>query len=84
MDYRIVERAPFTIVGMKRSFDRRRNAQLFEDAFYGRRNLNPKMKEQDRKTVDVPEDIDSDLLAKVLTNPEMKALLVSLVKTMEK
>jgi len=64
--------------------DRRRNAQLFEDAFYGRRNLNPKMKEEDRKTVDVPEDVDPDLLAKVLTNPEMKALLVSLAKAVGK
>ena len=62
--------------------DRRRNAQLFEEAFYGKRNLDPKMKE-DRRTVDVPEDVDPDLLAKVLTNPEMKALLVSLAKTVK-
>ena len=64
--------------------DRRRNAQLFEEAFYGRKNLNPKMREEERKTVELPADVDPELLAKVLTNPEMKALLVSLAKAVGK
>lgn len=64
--------------------DRRRNAQLFEEAFYGRKNLNPKMHEEERKTVELPADVDPELLAKVLTNPEMKALLVSLAKAVGK
>lgn len=65
--------------------DRKRNAQLFEDAFYGRKNLDPKMHEDhEARTVNVPEDVDADLLANVLTNPEMKALLISLAKAMGK
>ncbi len=32
------------------------------------------------QTVDVPDDVDTELLAKVLENPEMKALLTSLAK----
>ena len=34
-------------------------------------------------TVAVPEGIDPELLAKVLSNPEMAALLSSLAKTMK-
>ena len=64
--------------------DRKRNAELFEEAFYGKKNLNPKMREEERKTVELPADVDPELLAKVLTNPEMKALLVSLAKAVGK
>ena len=32
----------------------------------------------------VPDGVDAELLAKVLTNPEMVALLTSLAKTMSK
>lgn len=35
------------------------------------------------KTVSVPEGIDAEVLAKVLGNPEMVALLYSLAKTMQ-
>ena len=34
-------------------------------------------------TVAVPEGVDAELLMKVLTNPEMAALLTSLAKTMK-
>ena len=64
--------------------DRRRNARLFEETFYGRKNLNSKMCEEERKMVELPADVDPELLAKVLTNPEMKALLVSLAKAVGK
>ena len=64
--------------------DRRRNAELFEEAFYEKKNLDPKMREETTtQTVDVPDDVDAELLAKVLANPEMKALLASLAKTMK-
>ena len=36
-----------------------------------------------RQTVDVPDDVDAELLGKVLANPEMKALLASLAKAMK-
>ena len=61
--------------------DRRRNAELFEEVFYEKKNLDPKMREETAsQTVDVPEDVDAELLAKVLANPEMKALLASLAR----
>ena len=67
--------------------DRKKNAELFEEAFYGKKNLNPQINEQAaagkaEKTLTVPEGVDADLLAKVLGNPEMVALLTSLAKTM--
>ena len=49
-----------------------------------KKNLDPKMRDETAtQTVDVPEDVDAELLAKVLANPEMKALLASLAKTMK-
>ena len=64
--------------------DRRRNAELFEEASYEKKNLDPKMREETTtQTVDVPDDVDAELLAKVLANPEMKALLASLAKAMK-
>ena len=63
--------------------DRRRNAELFEEAFYEKKNLDPQMHEMlEKETVKLPEGVDVEMLAKVLSNPEMKALLVSLAKTM--
>ena len=48
------------------------------------KNLDPKMREEiATQIVDIPEDIDAELLAKVLENPEIKALLASLAKTMK-
>ena len=63
--------------------DRKKNAQLFEEAFYGKKDLDPQLhlQEEDRKVV-VPEGIDPDVLAKVLANPETAALRASLAKTM--
>ena len=63
--------------------DRRRNAALFEEAFYGKKNLDPQMRPADKsETEELPDGVDAELIAKVLANPEMKALLVSLAKTM--
>lgn len=65
--------------------DRRKNAQLIEQAFYNKENLNPNIhgQAQDSRTMTVPEGVDADLLMKVLGNPEMAALLTSLAKTMK-
>ena len=65
--------------------DRRKNAELIENAFYNKKNLNPEMRGQEEKsnTIAVPEGVDPELLMKVLGNPEMAALLASLAKTMK-
>lgn len=64
--------------------DRKKNARLFEEAFYGKKNLNPQIHEgAEGKTVSVPACVDADVLAKVLANPEMAALLSSLAKAMD-
>ena len=64
--------------------DRKRNAQLLEDAFYSRKNLNPVVDEEDAKRqINVPEGVDPQLLAKALMNPEMQALLASFAKRIE-
>ena len=64
--------------------DRRRNAEMFEEAFFGKKNLDPKLRknEQGENVMTVPEGVDAELLVKVLANPEMAALLTSLAKTM--
>ncbi len=64
--------------------DRRKNAELFENAFYKKENLNPQLHESEEgtRTMTVPEGVDAEALMKVLGNPEMAALLTSLAKTM--
>ena len=69
--------------------DRKKNAELFEEAFYGKKNLNPQFGKSAavgaaEKMITVPEGVDAEALAKVLSNPEMIALLTSLAKTMQK
>ena len=65
--------------------DRRKNAEMMENAFYNKENVNPKMKEDkgDSRKIDVPDGVDAELLMKVLANPKMAALLNSLAKTMK-
>lgn len=60
------------------------DAEMFEDAFFGKKDLDPKLRknEQGENVMTVPEGVDAELLAKVLANPEMAALLTSLAKTM--
>lgn len=63
--------------------DRRKNAELFEEAFY-EKNLDPQMHvQQENNNATVADEVDPELLAKVLANPEMRALLNSLAKTMK-
>ena len=62
--------------------DRRKNAELFEEAFYEKKNLDPQMHvQQENNNATVADEVDPELLAKVLANPEMRALLNSLAKT---
>ena len=64
--------------------DRRKNAELFEEAFYEKKNLDPQMHvQQENNNATVVDEVDSELLAKVLANPEMWAFLNSLAKTMK-
>ena len=63
--------------------DRRKNAELFEEAFYEKKNLDPQMHVQQENNNTVVDEVDQELLAKVLANPEMRALLNSLAKTMK-
>ena len=62
----------------------RKNAELFEEAFYEKKNLDPQMHvQQENNNATVADEVDPELLAKVLANPEMRALLNSLAKTMK-
>jgi hypothetical protein len=64
--------------------DRKRNAELFEEAFYGKKNLTPQMIDAGaEKMITVPDGADAKALAKVLGNPEMMAFLTSLANTMQ-
>ena len=64
--------------------DRKKNAELFEDAFYGKKETDPQIhRKKPENTIKVPEGVDAELLTKVLSNPEMAALLASLAKTMK-
>ena len=64
--------------------DRRKNAELFEEAFYEKKNLDPQMHvQQENNNATVADEVDPELLAKILANPEMRALLNSLAKTMK-
>lgn len=57
---------------------------LLEDSFYNRKNLNPQIHDTEKRTMmEVPEGVDAELLAKVLSNPEMAVLLTSLAKSMQ-
>ena len=67
--------------------DRRKNAELFEEAFYGKKNLRPQMGDaagyQAANTITLPEGVDAEVLVKVLDNPAMMALLNTIAKTIQ-
>ena len=65
--------------------DRQKNAALLEEAFYARKDLSPKMHAApEGRSLEIPEGVDMEVLAKALENPEMMALLASLAKAMGK
>ena len=48
--------------------DRRKNAEFFEEAFYEKKDLDPSMHAHaGGKTVELPTDVDAELLAKLAT-----------------
>ena len=50
----------------------RKNTELFEEAFYEKKNLDPQMHvQQENNIIIVADEVDPELLAKVLENPEM-------------
>ncbi|MFR5634334.1 MAG: tyrosine-type recombinase/integrase [Monoglobales bacterium] len=64
--------------------DRKNNAALFEKAFYsgkGADSIEPQA-ETGSEAKAAPSGVDPDLLAKILSNPEMAALLTTLVKSL--
>ena len=64
--------------------DRKNNAALFEKAFYsgkGSDSIKPPA-ETGSEAKAAPSGVDPDLLAKILSNPEMAALLTSLAKSL--
>ena len=64
--------------------DRRKNAELFEEAFYGKKDLDPTIhKCEEANKIAMPNGVDPELLAKVLSNPEMVNLLTALAKNMK-
>ena len=64
--------------------DRKQNAILFEEAFYAKKNLDPKIHDTaNGKMLQVSEGVDAEVLAKVLGNPALTALLTSLARTLE-
>lgn len=65
--------------------DRKANAKLIEDAFYSGKNLTPDEKKPapEKTTADGQKPVvDPELLARVLANPEMAALLNALAKSL--
>ncbi len=64
--------------------DRRKNAELIEEAFYQRKNLDPNMAGSEETVVKIPAGVDAELLSKVISNPEMMALLQSMAAALKK
>lgn len=64
--------------------DRRKNAELFEKAFYEKKELEPDIHQKmPENTMQVPEGVDPELLGKVLADPEMTALLAAMASKMK-
>ena len=70
--------------------DRRHNAELFEEAFYRKKDADPRPVDlsstlsspgSGKPVIEVPEGVDPELLKKVLSNPEMATMLKTLMKT---
>ncbi len=88
MDYNLVMASTFGLPlgdgAIRKPLNQLINAELFEEAFYEKKDLDPQMHPSAAQNiVAVPEGIDAEMLAKVLSNPEMAALLTSLAKTMK-
>lgn len=64
--------------------DRKNNAALFEKAFYSGKGSDSieAPAETGSEAKAAPSGVDPDLLAKILSNPEMAALLTTLAKSL--
>lgn len=64
--------------------DRKNNAALFEKAFYSGKGSDSieEPAETGSEAKAAPSGVDPDLLAKILSNPEMAALLTTLAKSL--
>lgn len=62
--------------------DRKKNAELFEDAFYGKKETDPQMdRKKPENTLKVPEGVDAELIAKMLSNPDVVNLITAIMKS---
>ena len=66
--------------------DRKKNAAIMEETFYKRKDANPDMDRQSesnkgKNVIEIPEGIDTEMIKKVLENPEMMVLLSALAKS---
>jgi integrase len=62
--------------------DRRLNAQRFEEVFYQSKEVAPAVEEVQEKDTQEESQLDQETLLKLLSNPEMAALLKSLAKNL--
>lgn len=65
--------------------DRKKNAAIMEETFYKKKDANPDMDRQSesnkgKNVIEIPDGIDTDMIKKVLENPEMMVLLSALAK----
>ena len=62
--------------------DRKKNAELFEDTFYGKKETDPQMqRKKPVNTLKVPEGVDAELVAQILSNPEIINFITSIMKS---
>ena len=63
---------------------RRNNAQLFEQAFYGGKGVKIEQKQQDKAVEEQAQQagLNSEVLLKIFSNPDMVAMLKMLAKTL--
>lgn len=64
--------------------DRRKNAELFEKIFYGQKEADPDIhNKMPGNTLKLPEGVDTGALEKILADPEMTALLLSMAERLK-
>ena len=72
--------------------DRKKNAELFEKAFYQTHTAEPQLLRKTNQTatqqteqdkITVPSGVDPEMIAKILQNPEMLALLTAMAKALK-
>ena len=59
--------------------DRKKNAQLLEEAFYTKKETDPDLKGNDAGT-SLPEGVNPEAIIKLLSNPDVMATLKAMLK----